>query len=227
MKNQYAKIVLLLFSLLGGAVVLGWKLMSTNMVYEISGRQYVIPDEYLGPFARRSSNVWGSGEGFDPEGPITFVYFSNEELGDRFPRYIAKYGEQGFNTTFSVMVFTSNKVGTFQDDFLYFLPESGVGVDVEYDIETTLYTFRREDNPYDLFLGTINPYQSGFDGIDKEIFIRCWAWTNEIPAGWSCSYTLKREETFFNFRVSFANLGLLHELTDYFFTKLDSWRVED
>jgi len=223
--NKKKVALLLLVTFLGAAVFLNlW--MPRDRTYEINGQLYLIPEAYLGPFARARS-IWGQGEGFDPEGPIAIVFLPSSELREKFPQYVLKYGEQGFNTIFSVMAFTSDKLGTFEDDFLNFLPANGMGVEVHYDIGSGLYHFRQKENPYDLFVATANPYQSGFSETGGEIFVRCWVWANEDPEGRSCSYTVKEGETFFNFTLSFANLKLLHELTDYFFTKLDSWRVED
>jgi len=227
MRQRVKTIVLLLLACTLGAAALSLLKKSDDAVYVINEQRYEIPYEYLGPFARSGLSTRNEIDGYDPEGPIAVVFFSGSELKEEFPHYVLKYGEESFNTTFSVMIFTSDREGTFEDEFLAFLPASSDGVDVQYSMEQGLYFFKQEENPYALFAATGNPYISGFDRLDDDIFIRCSVWPNDHPDGRNCRYFLKVKDTFFGFYISSANLNLSNELTDYFFTKLDSWRVED
>src|SRR5690606_8711312 len=93
-------------------------------LHVVNGERFDIPGEY-----KRSVLGLLPGMGqtalLDNEEGLFFVYFTNEELQENLPSYISKYGERNFNTLFSVMVFESERPGTFDDDFLYFLPASG------------------------------------------------------------------------------------------------------
>ena len=217
---------LLLLSLLAGAAV--WYLDRFRGNYVINDIEYRIPEPYAGR-ATKLLPTWqeaarASG-GFDPGGPFLFLHFSSEELKTAFPSYVVKYGERGFNTTFSVQAFEIKEHRSFSDYFAHYFSDQENLLKVEYLLDEGLFRYIHSSRKYQQFLGTISPSQENIEEAEQPLFFSCTDWAQEAAHD-SCDFTIQRGNVGFSINLSYANLHLYQELQDYFFTKLESWRVK-